>query len=119
VPLPPFTVHEDVVVSDVRVETVSGTAELLAARFAPTPPKPGCTAVWPLPPSASQTEASGTRLAKGIAPALVLYVRGERAVIDSVVVRYAHKDEQTELRWNAVRIELKPRPPGRPGTCTG
>lgn len=117
-PLPPFTVHEDVVVSDVRVETVSGSAELLAARFALSPPKPGCTAVWPLPPTASQTEAKGMRLEKGIAPALVLYFRGERAVVDSIVVRYAHEDEQTELRWNAVRIELKPRPAGQRGTCT-
>lgn len=108
--LPPLTVHEDVTVESVAIGTASGTAVLLGARVSATEVKSGCLRTWP-PPSAktgATVPAQGATLRAGDTPRLVLYLRptGD-AVVDQVVVRYAHGDEHTELRWNAVKLDLR------------
>ena len=117
--LPPLTVHEDVTVESVSVGTTTGSAVLLTARVSAADVKAGCLRTWPPPRTAfgDTVPANNATLRAGDAPHLVLYLRpAGDAVVDQVVVRYAHGDERTELRWNAVRLDLRT---GAPGRCEG
>lgn len=105
-------------VNDVTVAALTGSVELVAARIEPSggAARASCLRAGPAT-YGSTVPAAGARLAAGSSPSLVLYLRGTDAVVDSVVVRYAHGEEGVELRWNAVRIELTTRPPGSRSTC--
>ena len=115
--LPALTVHEDVTLESVGIGTASGTAELIGARLSYEPVKAGCwnngEGMGPL----ETVQAEGAVIRKGERPYLVLYVRPKTsAVVDQVIVRYAHEGEHTELRWNAVKLDLTL---GTPARCKG
>ena len=111
--LPAFTVREPLTITSVEVGTSSGAAELLSARlsFGGAIPDAGtCTSVWP-PAGLGTTEpADGAELGAGDDPSLVLFLRAPNgpAVVDEVVVRYTSGAARTELRWQAVRLDLRP-----------
>ena len=113
--LPPLTVHEDVVVTAVTLGATTGSVELVGARLSTGAPGARCAAAVS---TAGTTEAVGARVAAGETPSLVLHLRGTRGVVSEVVVRYTTDEGETELRWNALRLELAPRPPSAP-RCAG
>ena len=136
--LPPLTVHDNATITDVTVGTESGTVELMYAMVTfiacdgcpqrkgqvgyPEPMGGRCTDVWPPkgPNGWGPTyRAKGITLHEGDKPSLVLYFRApkERTVVDEVVVTYKHGAATSELRWQAVRLDLRPKPARAKSTC--
>jgi hypothetical protein len=137
--LPPLTIRKDVVIDSVSLGFETGSAELIRAMVSfvackgcpPRRPSVGyptvmgglCTDVWPthgrngLGPA---YPAKGITLHKREQPSIVLYLRAPavHTVVNEVVVRYTAGDQHDELHWQAVRLDITPKPKGATSSCS-
>lgn len=137
--LPPLTIRKDAVIESVSVGFESGSAELIRAMVSfvacdgcparrPSVGYPDvmgglCTDVWPtngrngLGPT---YPAKGITLHKREQPSIVLYLKApaKHTVVNEVVVRYTAGSEHQELHWQAVRLDIRPKPQGAKTSCS-
>jgi hypothetical protein len=136
--LPPLTVRGKVTVDSVTVGFETGHADLIRAMVSfvackgcparkpsvgyPTVMGAQCTDVWPTTGHnglGPVYKAEGIELHKREQPSIVLYLRAPKVhtVVNEVVVRYTSGKKHQELHWQAVRLDIKPKPKGAKSSC--